>query len=129
LIVDDVPANRLMMRDLLQPLGFEIDEAGDGARAIEHARSNVPDLILMDIAMPVMDGRRAMALMRQIESLRSVPIIAVSASVDAADVRAGPGLDATVFLPKPVDRAQLLGVIARELGLIWRWRATSAEQC
>ena len=129
LIVDDVPANRLVMRDMLQPLGFEIDEAGDGLRAIEQAVKIVPDLIVMDIEMPVMDGRQAMAVMREVESLRSVPIIAVSAAVDAAEARAGPGLDATVFLPKPVGRDQMLGEISRRLGLTWRWRATSAERC
>jgi len=127
LVVDDMAANRLVMRDLLQPLGFEIDEAGDGRRAVERARASIPDLIVMDIAMPVMDGRQAMALIHRIDVLRTVPIIAVSASAEVGEVRSGPGQDAVAFLPKPVDRDQLLGEIARQLGLTWRWKATPAE--
>ncbi|HEX5682808.1 MAG TPA: ATP-binding protein [Ideonella sp.] len=127
LIVDDLAANRLVMRDLLLPLGFEIDEAADGRRAVERARAINPDLIVMDIAMPVMDGRQAMAAIRQIESLRAVPIIIVSASVDAADMRAVPDLPASTFLPKPVDRELLLREVARLLGLMWRHSAAAAE--
>jgi two-component system, sensor histidine kinase len=127
LVVDDMAANRLVMRDLLQPLGFEIDEAGDGRRAVERALANSPDLIVMDIAMPVMDGRQAMALIHRIDALRHVPIIAVSASVEIGEVLFGPGRDAVAFLPKPVDREQLLREIARQLGLTWRWKATPTE--
>jgi PAS domain S-box-containing protein len=128
LVVDDFAANRLVMRDLLGPLGFEIDEAADGARAIELACATRPDLIVMDIAMPVMDGRKAMAVIHQLEPLRSVPIIVVSASVDAADMHVGPGLPAQAFLSKPVDREQLLREMARLLGLVWRWKTAPAEQ-
>jgi len=127
LVVDDMAANRMVMRDLLQPLGFEIDEAGDGRRAVERARATHPDLIVMDISMPVMDGREAMALIHRIDALRHVPIIAVSASVEIGEVHFGPGRDAVAFLPKPVDREQLLREIACQLRLTWRWKATPTE--
>ncbi|WP_374565981.1 ATP-binding protein [Ideonella sp.] len=127
LIVDDLAANRFVMHDLLAPLGFEIDEAADGRRAVERAQAVRPDLIVMDMAMPGMSGQQAMQAIHRIESLRGVPIIAVSAAIDAAEVRAGTGGDAAVFLPKPLDRDQLLREVARLLGLTWRWRAAPVE--
>ena len=116
LVADDFAANRLVMRDLLVPLGFEVVEAADGLRAVEMARETHPDLIVMDIAMPVMDGHQAMAAIRRIESLRRVPIIVVSASIDATELRIGPDSPASAFLPKPVDRESLLRELKRWLG-------------
>jgi CheY-like chemotaxis protein len=119
LIVDDMPANRLVLWDMLRPLGLEIEEAADGKQAVERARASPPDLIVMDLEMPVMGGSRAMALMREIASLRSVRIIAVSATANADAVRIGPGLEADAFLAKPLDRERLLREIADQLGLTW----------
>ena len=123
LIVDDMPANRLVLWDMLRPLGFEIEEAADGQQALEHARAWRPDLVLMDLEMPVMDGMQAMRLMRASASLRGVRIIAVSATVNADAVRIGPGLEADAFLAKPLDRDRLLREISVQLGLVW----TTAE--
>ncbi len=116
LIVDDLPANRQVLGDMLRPLGFEIDEAGDGQQALERAASIPPDLIIMDVEMPVMGGKQAMALIRDIPALRGVRIIAVSATVEADAVSVGPGLEADAFLAKPLDRERLLREIARQIG-------------
>jgi signal transduction histidine kinase len=78
LVVDDNPDNRDLLRDLLAPLGFEIETAGDGREAVRAAQVVAPDLVLMDLKMPVMDGHEATRLMRLIEPLKDTPIIAVS---------------------------------------------------
>ncbi|MFZ2407087.1 MAG: ATP-binding protein, partial [Methylobacter sp.] len=80
LIVDDVASNRAVLVDLLSPLGFEVVEACDGIEALELAQAAIPDLILMDIVMPKMDGEEATHLLRQLPALAQVPIIALSAS-------------------------------------------------
>ncbi len=125
LIVDDMPTNRLVLWDMLRPMGFEIEEAADGKQALEHARARTPDLVVMDLEMPVMGGTQAMALMRETASLRGVRIIAVSATANADAVRVGPGLEADAFLAKPLDRDRLLREIAIQLGL--RWTASDAS--
>lgn len=128
LIVDDMPANRLVLWDMLRPLGFEIEEAADGQQALERARAWRPDLVMMDLEMPVMGGTQAMALMRATASLRAVRIIAVSATANADAVRVGPGLEADAFLAKPLDRDRLLREIAVQLGLRWTTADTSVVQ-
>jgi PAS domain S-box-containing protein len=128
LIVDDMPANRLVLRDMLRPLGFEIEEAVDGQHALERARAWHPDLVMMDLEMPVMGGTQAMALMRATASLRGVRIIAVSATANADAVRVGPGLEADAFLAKPLDRDRLLREIAVQLGLQWTTADTPVVQ-
>lgn len=128
LIVDDMPANRLVLWDMLRPLGFEIEEAADGKQALEQARASPPDLVVMDLEMPVMGGAQAMALMRETASLRSVRIIAVSATANADAVRVGPGLEADAFLAKPLDRDRLLREIAVQLGLGWTTEDTPVVQ-
>jgi PAS domain S-box-containing protein len=119
LIVDDMPANRLVLRDMLRPLGFDIEEAADGKQAVAHALAWCPDLVMMDLEMPVMGGVQAMALMRQTALLRDVRIIAVSATANADAVRVGPGLEADAFLAKPLDRERLLREISTQLRLNW----------
>ncbi|MEN3364158.1 MAG: hypothetical protein V7606_1432, partial [Burkholderiales bacterium] len=79
LIVDDTPANRMLLVHLMGALGFDIAEATDGQQALEQARATRPDLILMDMVMPGMGGLEATRRLRQMEGLRQVPIIAVSA--------------------------------------------------
>jgi PAS domain S-box-containing protein len=119
LVVDDMPANRLVLRDMLAPLGFEIDEAENGQQAVDKVRASPPDLVLMDLEMPVMDGWQAMALLRSSPSLRGLRIVVVSATSNADAVRVGPGGEADAFLAKPVDRERLLREVASQLGLGW----------
>jgi PAS domain S-box-containing protein len=128
LIVDDMPANRLVLWDMLRPLGFQIEEAADGKQAMEHALALPPDLVMMDLEMPVMGGTQAMALMRAAAALRGVRIIAVSATANADAVRVGPGLEADAFLAKPLDRERLLREIAVQLGLRWTTAGTPVVQ-
>jgi len=79
LVVEDFEDTRLLMKVWLERKGYRIVEAADGERALQVALREVPDLIIMDVEMPGVDGLAATRNMRQHESLRHVPIITVSA--------------------------------------------------
>ena len=81
LVVDDKAENRSVLMRMLAPLGFELKEAADGQEALEQAVAFQPDLIMMDLVMPVMDGFEATRQLRQVPALKTIPIIALSASV------------------------------------------------
>jgi CheY-like chemotaxis protein len=79
LVVDDFDDTRLMMRLWLERCGYRVVEAANGLEAVEVARRESPALIIMDIEMPEMNGLTASRKIREVESLRDVPIVAVSA--------------------------------------------------
>ena len=117
LVVDDIDANRALLRDLLQPLGFDICMAANGFDGIEQTIARHPDVILMDVVMPVMDGLEASRRIRQLPGLERTRIIAISASVagNAHETAVRAHVDA--FLGKPVRHQQLLQLLAELLGL------------
>jgi len=78
LIVEDQEDNRAIMRDILSSAGYALIEAIDGEEGVKLARSERPDLILMDIQLPILDGYEATRQIRAIDELKSVPIIAVT---------------------------------------------------
>ena len=120
LIVDDTPPNRAVLVTKLKELGFVTAEAGNGLECLEQVEALHPDLILMDIRMPVMDGYEAMEGIRRIEAVRSVPIIALSASAtkDVQERSLAAGADG--FLTKPIHHDDLLRVMAQHLKLDWQ---------
>ncbi len=79
LVVDDFDDTRLLLRTWLERKGFRVVEAEDGIEAIALAQSETPDLIIMDMEMPQLDGLNATRRIREVEGLDSVPIVAVSA--------------------------------------------------
>ena len=79
LVVDDFDDTRLLLRTWLERKGFRVIEAQDGEQAITAAESAHPDLIIMDVEMPGLDGLAATRQIRKLESLNGVPIVAVSA--------------------------------------------------
>lgn len=119
LIVDDVLANRAMLSDLLRVLGFSILEAGDGKQALEQAEANVPDMILMDVMMPVMGGLAATRLIRANPLLRDIPVIAISASATLEDEQGSKEAGANVFMTKPIDQDDLLYQLGQLLKIEW----------
>lgn len=119
LVVDDVAANRTMLVDMLSGLGFQTLEAGNGQQALAQVRAEAPDLVLMDQAMPMMDGQQATRLLRQTYAPRSLPILALSANASAQDREQALAAGANAFLVKPVMRAALLTEIGQCLGLTW----------
>jgi two-component system cell cycle response regulator DivK len=111
LVVEDTEDNRQIIRDLLSSVGYELIEAVDGAEGVAMAQSHHPDLILMDIQLPGMDGYEATRRIRTVPELAGVPIIAVTSyalSGDEAKTRAA-GCDG--YVAKPFSPRQLLAKI------------------
>jgi signal transduction histidine kinase/DNA-binding NarL/FixJ family response regulator len=120
LIVDDNPANRSVLRNVLAPLGFVVEEAGNGQEAIEHATSLSPDLILMDMRMPVMDGFAATRQIRQMPApLKNVCILAVSAHVFESEKQQMLQAGCHDVLVKPINYADLFALLKQYLQLEW----------
>ena len=119
LVVDDVPQNRAMLQDLLQDTGFIVAAAANGLECLVLLDSFRPDLILMDVMMPVMDGNETTRQIRHMPGWGDVPIVAVTASASAEDERRSRDAGASAFLAKPIDHELLLRTIGRLLALQW----------
>jgi len=119
LIADDEQTNRMLLVKLLGGLGFETVEAGNGADAVRIAAAGRCDILVSDLAMPVMDGLAVARALRRDPQTRELPILAVSAS--ASDYTREEALHAgcSDFLPKPIRAAELLDRLGRLLGLAW----------
>jgi len=120
-IVDDNELNRALLQDLLEPLGFLLDVASTGDACLQVVRNAPPDLILMDIFMPGMDGYEVLDALRADPLLAGVPVIAITAGVTQRDrdKAAAKGMDG--FIEKPLDPDALLESIGRLLELTWRY--------
>ncbi len=115
LVIEDQEDNRRILRDLLSSAGFKIVEAIDGERGVAAAAAHVPDLILMDIQLPVIDGYEATRQIKARPELRHIPIIAVTSyalSGDEAKARAA-GCDD--YVTKPFSPRQLLAKVKGHL--------------
>jgi signal transduction histidine kinase/DNA-binding response OmpR family regulator len=123
LAVDDKRYNRLVVRDLLEPLGFTVHTAEDGQQAIDKAVALRPDVILMDMVLPVKTGSEAVQEIRQRPELKDTVIIAVSASVLDADRTTSLMSGCDAFLPKPINTEHLLDLLSAHLKLTWRYAA------
>ncbi|MDM8551370.1 AAA family ATPase [Desulfobacterales bacterium HSG2] len=121
LIADDLPSNSAVLRDWLTPLGFDTTEAEDGEEAVELAQAVRPDLILMDLRMPVMNGFEAAGKMRRIPALSDVIIIAVSAGAYDTDRERSLAAGCDDFLPKPVRWGKLEAMMEKYLNLEWKY--------
>lgn len=119
LVVDDLWENRAVLVDFLAPLGFEISQATDGQDCLNQALQTQPDLILLDMLMPVMDGFEAARRLRQLPTLKDVVIIATSASAFDYDQEKSLAAGCNGFIPKPVQIEHLLEQLRCYLGLEW----------
>jgi signal transduction histidine kinase/DNA-binding NarL/FixJ family response regulator len=128
LVVDDREENRLVLTNMLQPLGFEVVEAIDGRDALHKAHQFRPDAILMDLVMPVMDGFEATRQIRMSPSLQQIVIIATSASAFDMDREQSREVGCHDFLPKPIHEAELLERLSLHLKLEWIYEESSAER-
>jgi CheY-like chemotaxis protein len=122
LIVDDVRQNRAMLIDLLQALDFVVDSANDGLECLAMLDSFKPELIVMDVMMPEVDGNETTRRIRRLPQWRTMPIIALSASASREDEQASLEAGADIFLAKPVDHDVLLNAIGAQLSLDWKTR-------
>jgi adenylate cyclase len=107
LVVDDVADNVEILQMRLESQGYEVVTAGDGVAALEKVRELRPDLVLLDIMMPKMDGIETVKQIKADPSLPFIPVILVTARADAKDVIAGLESGGDDYLTKPVDHAAL----------------------
>jgi adenylate cyclase len=108
LIVDDNETNRDILRTRLHPHGYELLEASDGEETLALARDKLPDLILLDVMMPKVDGFEVCRRLKTDTDLPFIAIILVTAKADSKDVVAGLEAGADEYLTKPVDQAALV---------------------
>jgi PAS domain S-box-containing protein len=127
LVADDNQDNRGLLARMLEPLGFAIIEASNGDEALRLARASQPDVIFMDLVMPVLDGFEATRRLRASEDERKIPVIGMSTSSFEPDGSRGLQAGCDAFLAKPVRRDRLLLLLEQHLGLTWRYRAFPGE--
>jgi two-component system cell cycle response regulator DivK len=111
LVIEDTEDNRRILRDLLTNAGFDVIEAADGEKGVAAAMEHRPDLILMDIQLPVIDGYEATRRIKSDPQSRQIPVIAVTSyalSGDEAKTRAA-GCDG--YIAKPYSPRQILAMV------------------
>jgi DNA-binding response OmpR family regulator len=115
LLVDD-SATALMMEQLVLGKTYEILTAKDGAEALKTAVAERPDLILLDVVMPKMDGFEVCRVLRGIDATKAIPIIMVTTRGEGKNVEAGFANGANDYVTKPINHRELLSKIQRHLG-------------
>jgi len=116
LVVDDEPDVASLLTLLLKSQGYDVVAAGDGQEALEKARSEQPDLILLDVMLPKMDGYKVARMLKFDENFSTIPIIMLTAKVQEKDKQIGLEMGADDYVTKPFDTAALLGKIKAVLG-------------
>jgi len=115
LVVEDTPLNLKLFRLLLEHAGYEVLGAGDGGQALTLLESIRPDLVLMDVQLPEVDGLTVTRIMKSKPETASIPVIVVTGYASASDRKAALDAGADAFLPKPIDNKLLLATVARFL--------------
>jgi DNA-binding response OmpR family regulator len=108
LVVDDDPVIQKLLQVNFEMEGYQVVLAGDGMEALEKAAEVHPDLILLDVMMPRMDGLEAAGRLKADAATASIPIIILSAKAQDADVKAGRASGADEYMTKPFDPLELL---------------------
>src|SRR4051812_39090682 len=108
LIVDDNPTNRDILATRLAIHGYELRQAADGEEALAVARSFVPDLVLLDVMMPKMNGFDVCRVLKNDPAFPFMAVILITAKADTRDVVAGLDAGADEYLTKPIDQAALM---------------------
>ena len=115
LVVEDHEDNRCILRDLLTNVGFELIEAVTGPEGVEMAKVHCPDLILMDLQLPGIDGYEAVRRIKAEPALSSVPIIAVTSYALSGDEEMALAAGCAAYIAKPYSPRQLLTRIREHL--------------
>ena len=113
LIVEDEPKNLKLASDLLQASGYTTIEATDGKQGVELAKAKNPDLILMDIQMPVMDGLEATRILKRDTTTKDIPVLALTSYAMKGDEERILEAGCNGYLAKPFDIQELLKEVAQ----------------
>ncbi|MCU4414170.1 response regulator [Acinetobacter sp. WU_MDCI_Axc73] len=117
LIVDDSPTETFRFREILTKHGFEVIEASNGADGVTMAQAEQPDLVLMDVVMPGVNGFQATREISRGGNTKHIPVIIVSTKDQATDRVWGKRQGARDYLTKPIEESQLIDVIKQHLNL------------
>ena len=115
LIVDDSPSQLMGMKRIVEKLGHEALSAEDGAQGVEVAKANVPDLILMDVVMPNLNGFQAPRAISKEATTSHIPIVLVTTKDQETDKVWGMRQGAKAYITKPFNEAELVAVINKLL--------------
>jgi two-component system cell cycle response regulator DivK len=113
LVIEDNENNLYMIRFIVAKLGHEVFEARDGSSGVALAKTIVPDLILMDIQLPILDGYSATRQIRMEDALKDVPIIAVTSYAMVGDKERAIESGCTAYVEKPIDPESFIKVLER----------------
>jgi two-component system cell cycle response regulator DivK len=116
LLVEDNEDNRIIYSTVLRHLGYVVIEAQDGVQAVELARRAQPDLILMDISIPRMDGWEATRILRGDPITRAIPIIALTAHALSDDRERAAEVGFTSYLAKPIEPRAVVAEVRKWIG-------------
>ncbi len=116
LIVDDSPSQLMGIRRIVEKLGHEAITAEDGAEGVDKARSELPDLVLMDVVMPNLNGFQATRAITRDPATKHIPVVMVTTKDQETDRVWGMRQGAKAYLSKPFSEAELSDVIAKVLG-------------
>ena len=116
LLVEDNEDNRIIYSTVLRHLGYEVVEALDGVEAVAQARSRQPDLILMDISIPELDGWEATRILRADATTRHIPIVALTAHALSDDRERAQAVGFTAYLAKPIEPRAVVAEVQRWIG-------------
>ena len=117
LIVDDTPSNISLLLDYLGQQGFEVLVARDGESAIEQAQFAIPDLILLDVMMPGIDGFETCCRLKEIDETKGIPIIFMTALADSKDKVRGFNAGAVDYVTKPIQQEEVLARVKTHLSI------------
>jgi CheY-like chemotaxis protein len=118
LAVDDVPLNLILIQKMLAKFKFQVRTAGNGVQAMEAIAAQKPDLILLDLMMPVMDGFEVIRRVRETPGIADIRIVILSALNSNEDVVRGYQMGANDFITKPIILEKLLNSVATQLMLV-----------
>ena len=116
LVVDDEPHIVKMVESRLKANGYEVIIAYDGQEAVEKVKSDMPDLIVLDLLLPKIDGYMVFDMLKQEEKYKNIPIVMLTARAGYEDMKKGLEIGAIAYLTKPFKAEVLLGIIAGAVG-------------
>ena len=116
LVVDDDPVIQKLLKVNFEMEGYDVITAGDGAEGLAAARSESPDVVILDIMMPKMNGLEVLAALKQDKNTEAIPVILLSAKAQSSDVQAGLDRGADAYVTKPFDPLELLDRVSEFLG-------------
>ncbi|MBI2510873.1 MAG: response regulator [Opitutae bacterium] len=116
LVVDDAKAVRALAKQALAPLGLAVSEATNGYNALFAMEKSLPDLLLLDVKMPIMDGLELLTMMRSNPTLARVPVVMLTSPADHPILGQLTALGVSAILKKPFDPAALVEAAQRALG-------------